>query len=82
MDREAWRAAIHGVPKTRILKWFAIPFSSGTYPVRTLHITHLSLGALHDMPHHFIALGKAVIQVIILLQFSSVVQSCLILVTS
>ena len=27
MDREAWRAAIHGVLKARILKWFVIPFS-------------------------------------------------------
>ena len=23
MDREAWHAALHGVPKARILKWFA-----------------------------------------------------------
>ena len=28
---------IHGVLKARILKWFAIPFSSGPYFVRTLH---------------------------------------------
>ena len=28
MDREAWRVAVHGVLKARILKWFAIPFSS------------------------------------------------------
>ena len=28
MDREAWSAAVHGVLKARILKWFAIPFSS------------------------------------------------------
>ena len=27
MDREAWHAAVHGVLKARILKWFAIPFS-------------------------------------------------------
>ena len=27
MDREAWRAAVHGVLKARILKWFVIPFS-------------------------------------------------------
>ena len=26
MDREAWRASIHGVLKARILKWFSIPF--------------------------------------------------------
>ena len=30
MDRRAWQVTIHGVLKARILKWFAIPFSSGT----------------------------------------------------
>ena len=28
---------VHGVLKVRILKWFAIPFSSGPHFVRTLH---------------------------------------------
>ena len=28
---------VHGVLKARILKWFAIPFSSGPCCVRTLH---------------------------------------------
>ena len=28
---------VHGVLKARILKWFAIPFSSGPYSVRSLH---------------------------------------------
>ena len=28
MDGEAWGAAVHGVLKARIVKWFAIPFSS------------------------------------------------------
>ena len=28
---------IHGVLKAKILKWFAIPFSSGLHFVRTLH---------------------------------------------
>ena len=28
---------IHGVLKARILKWFAIPFSSGSHSVRPLH---------------------------------------------
>ena len=28
---------VHGVLKARILKWFAIPFSSGAYSVRPLH---------------------------------------------
>ena len=37
MDREAGRPAVHGVLKARILKWFAIPFSSGPHSVRPLH---------------------------------------------
>ena len=28
---------VHAVLKARILKWFAIPFSSGPHPVRPLH---------------------------------------------
>ena len=28
---------VHGVLKARILKWFAIPFSSGPHSVRPLH---------------------------------------------
>ena len=28
---------VHGILKARILKWFAIPFSSGPYSVRPLH---------------------------------------------
>ena len=28
---------VHGVLKARVLKWFAIPFSSGPHFVRTLH---------------------------------------------
>ena len=28
---------VHGILKARILKWFAIPFSSGLHFVRTLH---------------------------------------------
>ena len=32
---------VHGVVKARILKWFAIPFSSGPHSVRPLH---------HDLP--------------------------------
>ena len=31
IDREAWNAVVHGVLKARILKWFAIPFSSGPH---------------------------------------------------
>ena len=32
---------VHGIVKARILKWFAIPFSSGPHSVRPLH---------HDLP--------------------------------
>ena len=53
---------VHGVLKARILKWFAIPFSSGPHSVRSLH---------HDCPSWvapqawltFIKLDKAVVLV-------------------
>ena len=32
---------VHGVLNARILKWFALPFSSGPHSVRPLH---------HDLP--------------------------------
>ena len=35
---------VHGVLKARILKWFAIPFSSGLHFVRTLHHDPFVLG--------------------------------------
>ena len=35
---------VHGVLKTRILKWFAISFSSGPHFVRTLHYEPSILG--------------------------------------
>ena len=35
---------VHGVLKARILKWFAIPFSSGPHFVRTLHYDPSVLG--------------------------------------
>ena len=54
---------VHGVLKARILKWFAIPFSSGPCFVRTLH-HDLSWVALHSMAHSFIKLDKAVVHVI------------------
>ena len=53
-----------GVLKARILKWFAIPFSSGPHSVRPLH---------HDLPHtawlSFTELDKAVVRVIRLTSF-------------
>ena len=53
---------VHGVLKARILKWFAIPFSSGPHSVSPLH---------HDPPVlggptawlSFIELGKAAVLV-------------------
>ena len=47
---------VHGVLKARMLKWFAIPFSSGSHFVRTFHhdpsvfggpTCELNLGLLH-----------------------------------
>ena len=37
---------VHGVLKARILKWFAIPFSSGPHSVRPLHYDLPVLGGL------------------------------------
>ena len=67
---------VHGVPKARILKWFAIPFSRRPNDVGPSTVTRPSWVALHDMAHSFIELDKAVVHVIRLVQFSSVTQSC------
>ena len=42
---------VHGVLKARILKWFAIPFSSGPHSVRPLHHDLSVLGGptRHDL---------------------------------
>ena len=53
--------AVHGILKARMLKWFAIPFSSGQRFVRTLHMTRASWVALQGMAHNFTELDKAVI---------------------
>ena len=53
---------------SRILKWFAISFSSGPCFVRTLH-HDASWVAIHDMAHSFIELDKAVVHVISLITF-------------
>ena len=47
---------IHGVLKARILKWFAIPFSSGPHFVRPLHHDPTILGG--PTWHGFIELEK------------------------
>ena len=56
---------VHRVLKARILKWFAIPFSSGPHSVRTLHHDPSVLGdpTWHDLLS-FIELDKTVVHVI------------------
>ena len=58
---------VHGVLKARMLKWFAISFSSGPCFVSTK--TRPSRVALHSMAHSFIALDKLVIRVTSLVSF-------------
>jgi len=53
---------VHGVLKARILKWFAIPFSSGPHSVRPLHHDPPILGAPQAWLS-FIELDKAVVLV-------------------
>ena len=61
---------VHGVLKAGILKWFAIPFSSGPHFKSKLSaMTHPSWVALHGMAHSFIELDKAVVHVIRLVSF-------------
>ena len=59
----------HGLLKARILKWFAIRFSSGPRFVGTLHHDRPSWVALHAMAHSFIELDKSVVHVIDLISF-------------
>ena len=44
---------VHGVLRARILKWFVIPFSSGSLST----MTHLSWVALHNIAHSFMDWG-------------------------
>ena len=60
---------VHGILKARILKWFAIPFSSGPHFVRALHHDPSSWVALHSMAHSFTELDNAMIHVISLVSF-------------
>jgi len=60
---------VHGVLKKRILKWFAIPFSSGQHFVRTLHHDPSILGGPTRHAHVFTELDKAVVIVISLVSF-------------
>ena len=54
---------VHGVLKARILKRFAIPFSSGPHSVRPLHHDLSHLGWPHTTWLSFIELDKAVVLV-------------------
>ena len=55
---------VREVLQARILKWFAIPFSSAPHFVKLFPMTHLSLVALHGLAHSFIELDKAVVHMI------------------
>ena len=54
MDCNPPVSSVHGILQARILKWVAIPFSSGTRVVRTLHYDPSILGVIthpqHDHP--------------------------------
>ena len=52
---------VHGVLKARILKWFAIPFSSGSILSEFSTMTRPSWMALHGVAHSFTELDKAVV---------------------
>ena len=58
---------VHGVLKAGMLKWFAIPFSSGPHFVRTLHQDLSVLGGPTWLS--FVELDKAVVHVIRLASF-------------
>ena len=61
---------VHGILKTRILKWFVIPFFSGPHFVRTLlHDASVLSVAVQGMVHNFIELDKAVVHVNSLINF-------------
>ena len=60
---------VPGVLKTRILKWFAIPFPSRPRFVKTLHHDLPVLGDPTSMAHSFTELDKAVVHVIRLVSF-------------
>ena len=60
---------VHGVLKARILKWFAIPFSSGPHLTELFTMTCPTWGDLHGTAHSFTELDKAVVHVISLVNF-------------
>ena len=60
---------VHRILKVRIMKLFAIPFSSGLRLPELSTMTRLSWVALYGMAHSFIELDKAVVHVIRLASF-------------
>ena len=60
---------VHGVLKAKILKWFAIPFSSGPHFVKLSTMTCPSWVDLQGIAHCFLELGKAVVHVTRLVSF-------------
>ena len=60
---------VHGVLKARIMKWFAIPFSSGHVLSELSTMTCSSWVALYGMAHSLTELHKAVVHVIRLVSF-------------
>ena len=67
---------VHGVLKARILKWFAIPFSSQTTFCQTSPPWPAHLGWPHTAWFSFIELDKAVVHVIRLTSFLWVWFQC------
>ena len=60
---------VHNVLKAIMLKWFAIPFSSGPRFVRTLHYDLSVLGGRTCPGSYFIVSDKSVVHVIRLVSF-------------
>ena len=60
---------VHGVLKARILKWFAISFSSGPCFIRTFHHDLSFWSGPTFMAHSFIQLDKAVVHMVSLISF-------------
>ena len=60
---------VHGVLKAGMLKWFSIPFSSGSHLSELSTVTCTSRVAPHGMAHSFTELDKAVGHVIRLVSF-------------
>ena len=60
---------VHGVLKARILKWFAIPFSSDLVLSELFTMTCPSRVSLYDKAHSFTEIDKAMALVLSLVSF-------------